>query len=338
MQKLTLVLPIRINVDRESSDLDIFLALGLPSLQRFIEKSCILELIVIASKRDIYKISKHLTALCVFSFRIVDEDQLCPAIAGSRGWSKQQILKLAIALLIETEWYLIIDSDVICTRQVDYTDLIQGGRAIWQKEQASEHLSWWRGSENVLQMPTAVCPDEPVFGVTPALMHTESVTQLICRIHEIYSGSDWSVTLLKSTEPWTEYTLYWTYLLYCNQRHSLYAESETTLYLADSIWNKDQLSELGDDWFKKAFDPSAKYFFLVFQSNMNIPLSETVRLLRRMIGGSPEPSMAELLYWQSHTVKYRLRRYLRALKRRILKISNSKFEKSGGINGGQRLK
>jgi Family of unknown function (DUF6492) len=322
MQKLTLVLPIRIDVDRESSDLDRFIALGLPSLQRFIDKSCILELIVVASKHDIYRISRHLAPLCVFSFRIVDEDRLCPAIAGSRGWYKQQILKLAIAPLIETEWYLIIDSDVICIRQVHYTDLIQGGRAIWQKEPASLHLNWWRGSENILQVPTAVCPDELVIGVTPELMHAESVIQLICRIHEIYSGTDWTVTLLKSTEPWTEYTLYWTYLLYCNRRHSLYSESETKLYLADSIWHKDQLAKLGDDWLKKAFDPSAQYFFLIFQSNMNIPLSETVRLLRRMIGGPPEPSMAELLCWQRHTVYYRLRHYFRALKRKILKIAS----------------
>jgi hypothetical protein len=97
MQKVTLVLPIRIDVNSETSDLDGFLALGLPSLQRFFDKSCILELIVIASKRDIYRISRHLTELCVFSFRIVDEDDLCPAIAGSCGWYKQQILKLAIA-------------------------------------------------------------------------------------------------------------------------------------------------------------------------------------------------------------------------------------------------
>ncbi len=322
MEKLTLVLPIRIDVNRESSDLDRFIALGLPSLQRFIAKSCILELIVIASKQDIYKISRQLTALCVFSFRIVDEDQLCPSIAGSRGWYKQQILKLAIAPLIKTEWYLIIDSDVICIRQVDYSDLIQGGRAIWQKEPASLHPDWWRGSENILQVSDAVSSDELVIGVTPELMHTQSVMQLICRIHEIYSGTDWSVTLLKSPEPWTEYTLYWTYLLSCNRAHSLYTKSNTVLYMPDSIWHKDQFSKLGDDWLKKAFDPSAKYFFIVFQSNMNIPLSETVRLLRRMIGGSPEPSMTELLYWQSHSANYWLRHYLRALKHRILKIAS----------------
>jgi Family of unknown function (DUF6492) len=322
MQKVTLVLPIRIDVDNETSDLDRFLALGLPSIQRFFDKSCILELIVIAAKRDIYRISKHLTALCVFSFRIIDEDDLCPEILGSCGWYKQQILKLAIAPSIATEWYLILDSDVICVRQVDYTDLISDGRAIWQMEPASCHLNWWRGSENILQVPTAVNPDESVIGVTPALMHTESVRQLICRIQEIYSGQDWSVTLLENTKKeWTEYTLYWTYILYCQRRHSLYSESEVRLYASASIWHKEEVSNLGEDWFKTVFDPSAKYFFLIFQSRMNIPLWETVRLLRRMIGGSSEPSMDERLRWGSHTANYLLRRYLRAFQRRILRIA-----------------
>ncbi len=60
------------------------------------------------------------------------------------GWRKQQLLKIAIANLVENEFYLTLDADVICLKPLDESKLIINGKALLQYEQRAQHPKWWK--------------------------------------------------------------------------------------------------------------------------------------------------------------------------------------------------
>jgi Family of unknown function (DUF6492) len=77
-------------------------------------------------------------------YRVIAESTIIPelrfydcirVIAGRshkplHGWVSQQLRKLAIAQHINSQFYLTLDADIVCTRRVRYSDLIINGRAL----------------------------------------------------------------------------------------------------------------------------------------------------------------------------------------------------------------
>ena len=55
---------------------------------------------------------------------------------GGRGtnYRIQMLLKIAIAALVPTEFYITLDSDVVVRRPVTFKDLVIDGKAIYQAE------------------------------------------------------------------------------------------------------------------------------------------------------------------------------------------------------------
>ena len=283
--QVTLLLPIRIDRSHRVSDLQRFLAIGLPSLNRFLSSDCVAELIVIAPPEDVNAIRKGLVGQTSFSVRVVDEAEMCPPVRRERGWYKQQILKLAAAELIKTPWYLTLDADVMCVRPVNAEFLFPDGRAIWQRESASQHPEWWAGSRAVLRSPGQFDAEDPVIGVTPALMHTESTRELLARLTALYPEAHWSTALTKMTSlDWTEYSLYWTHLLDVGKVNQLYSDSISTPYNEHSVWCSEQADALDAKILNEAFASDARHGFFVFQSRVSLPLEFVARLLRPRIG------------------------------------------------------
>jgi len=326
-RRLSLVLPLRIDPDRTVSDLDRFLALGLPSFHRFFDPALVQELIVLAPAEDSGHLNRELQAHCKFRFRIIDDAHVCPSIAGARGWYKQQILKLAVASFVETEWYLTLDADVLCVRNVDSSFFFPDGRAIWQKELANQHQKWWDGSRALLESVVQIDGNSRVIGVTPALLRTASVLGLISQIGERAKGKDWAAFLLESYQlRWSEYSLYWTYLVEHNDADKFYSDSTNVLYASSgSIWLKEDFGKLDAQWLEQIFDSNAGHAFIVFQSNLELSLAAAVRLLRPRLGGSPTPSLDEMLRWQRHRIRHYVRKVrnlaIRAMRRIFHPIS-----------------
>jgi len=48
-----------------------------------------------------------------------------------QGWYLQQLIKLAIAEHIKTDFYLTLDADVICVKPVYFSDLVKDGCAVY---------------------------------------------------------------------------------------------------------------------------------------------------------------------------------------------------------------
>jgi hypothetical protein len=93
---------------------------------------------------------------------------------NASGWFIQQVLKLAIAKRVTTYFYLTLDADVICSKEVTYHDLIQNNRGVINTTWKDIHPTWYRNAERILGFPRSGL----THGVTPAVFNKEAVIRL----------------------------------------------------------------------------------------------------------------------------------------------------------------
>jgi hypothetical protein len=223
--------------------------------------------------------------------------------ARSFGYIIQMLVKLAIAEHVQTDYYITLDADILCTRPMKYQDIF-----LWDNRDASSnntkrrrkavnnpdfmhnHRSWWNASDRILQtygLFSSLDHEAKAMGVTPAILHRNSVLQLHRYLETLYEQPWRSFLIEYSTAfQWTEYTLYYTYALASGlfRKYHLGIDQSpgihvhNPLYARANIWNPKQLT--GWDW-ASSFDPKAtgNGYFLVTQASLtghNVTVSEYI--------------------------------------------------------------
>lgn len=204
---------------------------------------------------------------------------------NTEGWYIQQLIKLAMAEIVETDYYLTLDADVVCLRQVGYNDLIQNGKAITNTTKEDQHGEWYEDAERILKMSRSGL----THGVTPAIFNREAVIELqkylAKDVHAIFKiiscffpsnsllhniARTWRSFLIRNT-PWTEYSLYNTFLeaMKLFDKYHIYKGTDAIYDRSSSVW----LNEHIRDWNIDKFFKSDAYF-LVFQSTLHIPIED----------------------------------------------------------------
>jgi len=197
------------------------------SLQTFVEPGLISELFVIVPAAEVELVTKEYAVWQSLNIKVMAEDDLLPEFKKypkMRGWRKQQLLKIAIANLVENEFYLTLDADVICLKPLDESKLIIDGKALLQYEQRAQHPKWWKSSARILKMNPDVGPKELGMTVTPALMSRTLSKKLMLELSPNKAGENWVDALCSLHDPanprnwwigrflklkWTEYSLYY---------------------------------------------------------------------------------------------------------------------------------
>ncbi len=273
---VTAVLPVRVTGTKESSDLDRVERLLLPSFSLFWHQPAELEFLVVVPPADLQHVSARLVGASDFRVRVISEDGLCPDLAGHAGWHKQQILKLAAAKAVLSVWYLTLDADVILRRPTSLADLVPGGRSTLKQETARDHWDWWQASRGVLRTTVPLDRADVVMGVTPELLRRDLVLDLLGEIEQ-RNGADSAGRFLfdERERGWTEYSLYWLYVLERGLEQQLYDWTHPNLY--EGIWFRDQVAD--PEFVQRLFRPSSDAHFLVLQSNLRVPLRDVERLV-----------------------------------------------------------
>ncbi|WP_073072260.1 DUF6492 family protein [Phormidesmis priestleyi] len=217
------------------------------------------------------------------------------------GWFKQQIIKIAIADKIETDFYLTLDADVICTKPVYFEDLIKDGRAVCYIHQTHTHHDWYGWAEEVLKMTAR--SRELLHNVTPAVLSKQAMLELQTYLTQVYHKTkfplrrrDLKVVALKflttflpkkSTlrhqllswrsylsvcTPWTEYGLYYIFLEETNRFDKYHIEVTDPIYTNDdSVWYKETF----ESWdVEKVFSPESSHFFVIVQGWLDLDIQE----------------------------------------------------------------
>jgi len=113
-------------------------------------------------------------------YEVLAESTIAPGLRDETapGWRRQQIVKLTVAELVETRFYLTLDADVMFTRQIGYGDVTRDGRAWFCVRRTGVHADWLRWSERVLLRRG----DGAHYAVTPSILATECVHRLLAHI------------------------------------------------------------------------------------------------------------------------------------------------------------
>jgi uncharacterized protein (DUF1919 family) len=235
-QKYSIIMPLKIN---ETNSFKIFTEIGLPLYDKFLETEYLESFFIICPVQDIKILSKYTDRYPHIPFKFIKEDYIIHKnISDINGWLKQQIIKIAIASIITTKHYLIVDSDMYLNKKLCYEDLFQNGKVKYTFEPYQElnnkyystNSNWWRSSCNILDYPiNDLYEDKYLMSVTPQIFITDKVKELIKYLILSY-GENWQKIICDMN--FSEYTLYWLFMLKKNYTH---------LYTLEGypLWNHD---------------------------------------------------------------------------------------------------
>jgi Family of unknown function (DUF6492) len=246
-------------------------------------------------------------------YRVIPETSIIPelgfynvlrTIAGrshrpTLGWSVQQLIKLAIAERVGTDFYLTLDADVICTKPVSRAQLVREGRAICRLRQADvidQWPEWYEWAERVLGLPRSGVNR----GVTPALFRTDAVLELQAHLAGRVSRRlqrlarclparsvtrdvlvSWRSYLLRSL-PWTEYSLYDTFVEATGLFQKYHSVDERTTISGNSVWYR----YMWPTWKpEESFSDGDDFYFSVVQSNQGFSVEEVWERVRPYLLG-----------------------------------------------------
>ena len=230
-------------------------------IQRF-DQSNLSTFFIICPPEDTIPLSTLLASLTSDTrYKLVSELDVCPDIrmfmaqaAGEiNGWRVQQILKLAIAEVVPSEYYVTLDSDILCVSPFSFHALIRNGRALtnvetlsdyrrlydsdFSRKEAARKLLRYKRSAALLGYTRPASLLKRFYGETPVVMHTPNVLKMSEHLNERYRRP-WSHTLA-SEGGWTEYSLYFQFLEMTNQLPAVceLTGPNTVLDLERSVWH-----------------------------------------------------------------------------------------------------
>jgi len=286
ISKISAVLPLHISENDKSNSGDLIKIL-FSSLEKFAKPELFETFFIVCPKDQIPKISQLTEQWHNFTIKIIDEEDLIPELANYPtvgGWRKQQIIKLAIASIVKTPFYLTFDADIICTSPISVEKLIPGNKALLQQQERLTRAWWWGSSAHYININPNL--NESGMDVTPAILSTQVCLNLVKHLEN--TGKCWIKRLLnphrkyawqrlnprfKNQYSWTEYSLYYLFLEKNNEintYHTICGTKEAPQRLLsnkNSVWNSTPF---------ETWDPSIVFsnkdtsLFCVIQSNKNI--------------------------------------------------------------------
>jgi len=181
-------------------------------------------------------------------------------------YALQMALKLLVARIVRTDYYVTLDADVIATGPVCAEALLPGGRAAYAAEPRSVHPHWWDGSAALLGLEPRAFPDAR-FGVTPAVLSTAGALTAVASVRQRLEEADAWLASWRAGSWWSEYTIYRLALDAHRLFDHLHALPPAPL-LCYAVWFPDQLPWNGT----AAFLEDDCVFSLV-QSSVGAPVS-----------------------------------------------------------------
>ena len=234
--KTTIVIPISSQA-RDGLDFRRFEKVLYPSLLRHVRGSGLIHDVIIVcpagDRRKIPHVPEPLMRV------VTDQDLLDPFTnLHTDSWLRQQALKLFIHARVATDTYLVLDADCFAVKDLREPDLFPEGKArLGLEESEVAHFEWWAQSSELLEREDTSPPEWPYIGVTPQILYTRIVAGLLTELENIHQMDPKEVL---GKNKFTEFTLYWLYLLRTTRPEELYYMDNTRLSLSKAVWATSQ--------------------------------------------------------------------------------------------------
>ncbi|WP_380786292.1 DUF6492 family protein [Sphingomonas sp. R86521] len=248
------------------------------SLRHFTDPSLFDRILIVVPNDELEAAQHYAKAWSDFPVKVMDESvhfamfREFSAPHQIRPWHRQQIIKLAAAGLIDTEYFMVFDPDVFALRAFDEATLLPGGKALTHYQPRAREARYWEASGTLLGQDPHL--ERDAIWWTPALLSATICRSLHHRLEEQH-GEPWMRVLLsRYMVDWTEYTLYWLNaeregLL--DRFHTPPAPGMPELHADESVWFAGRDGHGLDRWdAAKHMGDEGKGLFAVVQSNTRI--------------------------------------------------------------------
>ncbi len=236
-QQYTIVMPIKIDAHNHD-ELQRFIQIQLRSLNKFLDISSVYEFLIIGKENETAIIQKALLEHpSPLPIRLIPEILIVKqkVINKTPGWYLQQLLKLGVAKIVKTSLYLILDTDCFLTKPFSYNNLFYQDKILMNRESWSHHPDWWFGSLKIINdVPLTTVAAQLAIAVTPQILVTNIVCELLDYLSHNEESSDWDEYLF--TKSFTEFTLYWLFLLKTNRTDLYQSYNAGPLLLGNALW------------------------------------------------------------------------------------------------------
>ena len=236
-KQFTLVLPFKLSGYHGANELLRLTDILLPSLDKFLDSNAVHTFFIVCKDDEVQIVKEALSGQKIpVNIEVRSENTLLKpeTIANTKGWYIQQLIKLGVARVVATEYYLVLDADCFLTRYFTYTNLFHGDKLITNTESWTVHKDWWLNSLNIMEMSLEEISNNAVIAATPQSLKTGVVLELLDLLDHKAGRVGWEAYL--SERKFTEFSLYWLFLIRNNLTH-LYHSGNSPVLLGNALWN-----------------------------------------------------------------------------------------------------
>lgn len=269
VSKTSIVLVIRPfshQIDPKYNNIERFLRIGMMTYEKYLDKSSIKDFFVVVPAQDVEGVKKLLTDKHPdYPWNVINEDVLIhPAIPS--GWAKQQTVKLAISMLVQTDTYLIIDDDTYLTKPFAASQLVDpDSKRLLLNTTKIDFPFFFLWSCQVLKYDFQHVQDFPIhMAITPEVFVTAVVKDIVKWLIAEYGNKKmWQIYL--ANHKYTEYCLYWIWLIKHDQTEVYYdTQSKHKLYGHATTGSEHSLRRQVE----LSFEDNANHWFSFVQSSL----------------------------------------------------------------------
>lgn len=249
-----------------------FMNIGMVSYEKYMKREDVKDFFVVVPKDDVALVTTELTkAFPMWPWKIINEESLISS-AVPPGWARQQTAKLAISMLVSTDNYLIIDDDTYLTKPFCKEDMYDPDtkKLIMNKTDIDFPFFFFWSSEVLNVDFDEVQYAKTHMAITPEIFVTSVVKDIVRWLVEKY-GNQKQWQLYIANNKYTEYCLYWIWLLHHKKADEYYAiESPYQLYDHATTSLEQPMPEM----VKKSFKDNKYHWFSFVQSSIDVPVLE----------------------------------------------------------------
>lgn len=261
----------------EFNNIQRFIDIGMITFEHYMTKegkASLKEFLVIVPKSDVQLIQNVLTsAYPKWPWKVINEDTLLhPSIPP--GWARQQTAKLAVSFLVQTDLYLIVDDDTYLTKPFQGAKDLreQGTGKVLMNRTQIDFPFFFLWSAQVLQCNFDTVQSAPFhMAITPEVFITSEVRELTNHLVSKYGDKKmWQVQIVNNK--FTEYCMYWIWLIMKGKTEQLYANQKCPhqLYGYPTTGPEHDMEER----VAKSFSDNAYHIFSFVQSSLPYPISK----------------------------------------------------------------
>lgn len=207
------------------------------------------------------------------------------------GWFQQQFVKLGAAAHVGTAFYLVLDADMVCVRPTRTDELIVDGRAPMRMHERvpTTQIPWYRWAADLLRCP----PLTSAMAMPGVFLSTSDVHALVEQVALRAPGHAVPRTvqaLLRSSNPidsligylpWTEFSLYHTFIERSGRRAALYDTTRTLQVLGNALWHANARSEWSA---RPSIEQHEPHVFSLVQPYVGFEVAELEREFAPVLG------------------------------------------------------